>query len=410
MKIKLIFCLILMEASLTAQLILKPEGDSLITYYYRGGDEFNGTSLNGNMWSNGLGWTRVIMSQELAFSPNKVKVEKGLLGLIANKEDSVYVLHPWEIDSAWLKKNHAGLDGNRFTTHYSAGCVITKEKYHYGLYEVRFRVEEGRGAWPAFWFYGGNKSEEIDAFELKGEKSNRIHVDTHCPDGCDNYRKGLFKKNYGGWMKVNGNIQEGFLTMQLEWLPDEVRWYLNGHPVAYFKGRFDHPMNIYLNTSVAKNGGSFKPGPDEKTRWPNIFLVDYIRIYERGLPGGAHEVRDEFNRKAQPDLAVNGSLDESDLYPSADDLAPAKRRGYMYNKKLFRGQPGMVRLNLQPDDHLKITLLGFPGTATVRIEGNDKTVSGEGFIQLKPGGRQIRLILETGGKVYSKIISTGNKK
>jgi beta-glucanase (GH16 family) len=398
-----------LKISSAAQLMLKPEGDSLITYYYRGGDEFSGTSLDGNMWNNGLGWTRVIMSQDLAFSPHNVEVEKGLLGLIANKEDSVYVLQPWEIDSTWLKKQKLALNGNRFTTHYSAGCVITKEKFHYGLYEVRFRVEEGRGVWPAFWFYGGEKSEEIDAFELKGEKNNRIHVDTHCPDGCNNYKSGLFKKNYGGWMRTLGKIDEGFLTMQLEWLPGEVRWYLNGSPVAYFKGRFDHPMNIYLNTSVAKNGGSFKPGPDDKTRWPNVFAVDYIRIYERALPG-ALEVIDEFKHAGQPELIVNSSLEESDLYPSIHEVMPARHRGYMYNKKLFRQQPGMVRVNLDSDNKLKITLLGFPNAATVRIDKHNETISNEGYIQLNPGDKQIRLILETGGKTYSKVISTGKRK
>src|SRR5688572_20579765 len=90
-------------SSLRCQLLLKLENDTLIGYYYKGGDEFNESVLNTDMWINGLGGRRVLMSQDLAFSPLNVKLEEGLINFQATKKDSIYKLSDVEIDSTVLK-------------------------------------------------------------------------------------------------------------------------------------------------------------------------------------------------------------------------------------------------------------------------------------------------------------------
>ena len=37
-------------------------------------------------------------------------------------------------------------------------------------------------------------------------------------------------------------------------------------------------MRVMLNTAV---GGDFLPGPDDTTVWPQRFLIDSVRVYER---------------------------------------------------------------------------------------------------------------------------------
>ena len=397
----LIFCLAFSSRFCQAQVLLKLSDNVLTGYSLTGGDEFNKPMLDENTWSNGLGWTRVLMSQDLAFSPENVKLEDGVINFIASKKDSTYILNPWEVDSSLLKKTKTTLPGSKFLAKYAAGCIITRQKLHYGLYEVRFKVEQGRGVWPAFWFYGGNKNEEIDAFELKGERNNEVHVDTHCPYGCDRgYKNNFgFNTNWGAWMPVSDYLHNGFNTIQLEWKPEEVIWYINGYPLAYFKGSFSNPMNLYLNTSVAKDGGGFKPGPDESTTWPNNYYVDYLRIWQ---PAGE-----------QNPLA----LKRSDAYTTSprfagNDARPTKKRGLVYKKKELNPVDGMISLFLSGSNTLKVTVMGKLKEAgpaiTIKYNGSAQLIANTGQpqeIQLPPSEKEIEVVIVTKTGTYSQKIS-----
>src|SRR4051812_37959439 len=96
----LFVCITCISAS--SQLLFKLENDSLKYFSYKGGDEFNGQALDDGKWQNGLGGRRVLMSQDLAFTPKNVVIQKGLARFIALKEDSSYILRENEIDSAVL--------------------------------------------------------------------------------------------------------------------------------------------------------------------------------------------------------------------------------------------------------------------------------------------------------------------
>lgn len=340
---KLLIALIFIVFSSHAQLLFQVNDDTLLCYTYADGDEFNQSQLDEQRWTNGLDWTRVLISQDLAFNPNNVILHDGIVKFIANKKDSIYALGAWEIDSNYLRRKRLSLTDNKFHTLYSAGCIISKQKYHYGLYEIKFKVEEGRGIWPAFWFFGGNKNEEIDIFELKCEHNDEIHVDTHCPYGCDRgYKNKMgFKTNWGGWMPLSAFLHEGYNTMQLEWAKDELIWYINGYPLAYFKGDFPNPMNLYLNTSVAKDGGAFKPGPDKNTVFPNIYSIDYFRAW---------------NLTNQVILKENKNMALSEPFEIGKMVMPIKNRGLMYNKKQFKSRQGFIVMNFSGD---KITLTAF---------------------------------------------------
>lgn len=352
-----------MIQAFNAQIMFHFKNDSLIALNYVEGDEFNGQQLDAEKWTNGLPWSRVIMSQDLAFSQKNVEQKNGLVNFIAIKKDSLYKLGAYEIDSAFLKSNKITLNNNEFLTKYSVGCIVSKNKYSYGYHEIRFKVEEGQGVWPAFWFYGGIKNEEIDAFELKGERNDEIHVDTHCPYGCDRgYKNKLgLNTNYGGWMPLTGYLHDGFNVMGLEWLNGELIWYINGYPLAYFKGKFETPMNLYLNTSVAKDGGGFKPGPNEKTKWPNTYSVDYYRYWKPAT------------NKTNLVLKKQSPLVVSDVYPSTYSIKPTKKRGLMFSKKKLKGIEGNITFNYTSDNKLQLLALGklSEGGVELKIEGNN---------------------------------------
>jgi beta-glucanase (GH16 family) len=397
-KIKLVCIFVLISQAFKAQIMFHFKNDSLIALNYVEGDEFNGQQLDADKWTNGLPWSRVIMSQDLAFSQKNVEQKNGLVNFIAIKKDSLYKLGPWEIDSAFLKSNKITLNNNEFLTKYSVGCIVSKNKYSYGYHEIRFKVEEGQGVWPAFWFYGGIKNEEIDAFELKGERNDEIHIDTHCPYGCDRgYKNKLgLKTTYGGWMPITDYLHNGFNVMGLEWLNGELIWYINGYPLAYFKGKFETPMNLYLNTSVAKDGGGFKPGPNEKTKWPNTYSVDYYRYWKPAT------------NKTNLILKKQSPLIVSDVYPSTYSIKPKKKRGLMYSKKKLKAIEGNVTFVYTNDHKLQVIALGklTEGGVELILEGNNskKTQS----LKLNAEQQMIELNkLDTGLKI-TFVTADGN--
>jgi len=393
----LLMCIGTLASGVKSQVLLKLYNDTLYNYEYAGGDEFNADKLDETYWLNGLGWTRVLMNTDLAFNPNNVQLQDGLIKFLAKKEDSLYTLGMYEIDSALVKRKNLKLDSNRFLTRYSAGCIISRAKMQYGLYELRFKVEEGRGIWPAFWFFGGTKNDEIDAFELKGEKRNAIHVDTHCPTGCDRgyTDKFSFSKNWGGWLPVKEPLDQAFNLMHLEWEQEEVSWYFNGYPLAYFKGRFSTPMNLYLNTSVAKDGEAFKPGPDQSNSWPNTYSVDYIRIWQS-------------NGKSDTIQLKQGRLKDVD---SVYTNKPSKKKGLTYKRTEFSSSKAFVYLCLNSPNSLTVKLNGKLNSNKSRIHiRGEKTdvllndLTKQNKVEIKSGEKLLRLEITDGKRKYTKYL------
>ncbi len=76
-------------------------------------------------------------------------------------------------------------------------------------------------------------------------------------------------------------------TDAVEWEPDVIRFYVDD--VLYstrmreelqpgWKWPFDHPFFLLLNVAV---GGDWPGKPDATTVFPQIMLVDYVRVYRR---------------------------------------------------------------------------------------------------------------------------------
>jgi hypothetical protein len=55
---------------------------------------------------------------------------------------------------------------------------------------------------------------------------------------------------------------------------------VNGVPVSHYAGDFDTPMNVIANLAVARDGFAFNPGPNEATKFPADYQVDYIRVWK----------------------------------------------------------------------------------------------------------------------------------
>ena len=399
MKKNILILLTCIVITTKAQLLLRVNSDSLSVYNLEGGDEFNQKQIDEDYWSL-LPWPKTNIRQFFSFERSNVVLENGLAKFLLTKVDSVYRLQLHEVDSTFIKEQQLNLTNSSYLMKYNAGIVISKQKLHYGLYELRFRTEQGKGVWPAFWFFGGDKNEEIDVFELKGEKGNQIHVDTHCPYGCGRGYKNKIGLNssWGGWVKITHSLHDGFNSVMLDWRPNEIIWYINGYPMAYFHGKFNNPMNLYINTQVSSKYSAFRPGPDSTTTLPNTFMVDYLRIWKSYKSG------DTIQLKLNPLL-------NSNMYKANYLNKTSKSKGVIYNEKKLKKENGIILISLQEKHNLRIETMGklVDKKTKVFITQNAESIqldllNHENYYQLKPETKSFSLKVEINGKIFLKNI------
>jgi beta-glucanase (GH16 family) len=333
---KKIFLLLVITFNSQAQVMWQIKSDTTQKWYYQDGDEFNGYAINEEKWYLGMPWGNFTMIQDLYFSPENVVMKDGIVSFIAKNEKGIYPINEWEIKQDYLKKTGKKVVDGKYEVEYTAGLISSKKRYKNGYFELRFKANSEKGIWPAFWLFGGEPNEEIDFFELKGERDNQLHLDVHCPKGCEDFKGGFLnlKKGWGAWLKTNQSLADGWNIISGEWQPNYVKFFLNGQPIGYFEGNFKTAQTLIINTSVAKDGEAFNPGPDEKTKWPNTFDVDYVRVWSK--EDTIYDVKNKYKLFEYSPY----TLDSLSLYQTQ-----LKRKvNYVYDKKELNNELGTITL------------------------------------------------------------------
>jgi beta-glucanase (GH16 family) len=189
--------------------------------------------------------------------------------------------------TAW-KERYAGTDG--IDRWYTSGRIKSKGKFSqtYGRFEARMKLPLGKGIWPAFWLLGDDSSKivwpecgEIDVMENIGEPS-RVYSTIHGP-GYSGGGGISAKFNLPGSTRVD----DGFHTYAVEWEPERIRFFFDDAVIAErtpkdlpagAKWVYDHPFFVILNVAV---GGFWPKYPDATTVFPQMMMVDYVRVYSR---------------------------------------------------------------------------------------------------------------------------------
>lgn len=173
---------------------------------------------------------------------------------------------------------------------YTSGRIRTsgKKDYTYGKFEMRAKLPETQGIWPAFWLlptdneYGGwPASGEIDIMELLGHQPDTVYGTIHFGDDFPN-RKSVTGKY---WLDTS-TFADDFHTYTVEWEPDTLTWFIDGQQfhqvtrqaIAPENWPFDKRFHLILNVAV---GGNWPGYPDESTRLPQRMIVDYIKVYQK---------------------------------------------------------------------------------------------------------------------------------
>jgi beta-glucanase (GH16 family) len=191
---------------------------------------------------------------------------------------------------------------------YTSASLNTRNTawWTYGRFEIRAKMPQGKGTWPAIWFLsplrtpnvpgppqprrpdgrevqgpsrGPNSGEsslgEIDLMESWGSHPNETAVHIHGTKGTTPSRT----------VPVN-DMYNKFHLYALEWYPDHMDFFLDDQKILTYRKdpatgwSFDHPMYLIMNIAC---GGPDEPAPDD-SKLPQYMTVDYVRVFQQ-TPG-----------------------------------------------------------------------------------------------------------------------------
>jgi beta-glucanase (GH16 family) len=246
-------------------------------------DEFDGATLDPTHWKTFTGlYNTPYCFQNYTARPQNVRVEGGNLVLEARREAS----NGQDYTSGMVVSNDFRQPANQVHR--------GNTSWRYGRFEMRARVPDAPGMWPAFWMrpadgvYGAwPRSGEIDILEYNGPRSTswadrRITHDLHwwndsAPGG--NASRGRNTSVSAAWL-------DQFHTFAVEWSPTGFRWFVDGHLTHEASGGwsapggaggapFDQDFFITLNLQVGGWAGQV-----DDAQLPARYEVDYIRVYQ----------------------------------------------------------------------------------------------------------------------------------
>jgi beta-glucanase (GH16 family) len=274
MNKKYIFCIffILLPTSLILCQPIKPGFVCVLN------EEFNGNSLDESYWRIAHGLVRGGCDGVKGYyRPQNIEVSNGTLKIHTKKEKFTERFITWLPDNTKLDC-HGRIDPNGEFTNlmewdYSTGEIFTHQRFKYGYFEIRCRLAKGAGLNSAFWMYGPGPqggTDEIDFFEIFGNRDNQLHTDIHCnTTACD----------VGGWVNLGTEqyIFSEYHTYSGYWDEDQIIFFYDGERIEkYYK---DFGYNQYLIIGIGMGGGF--AGNIDDSALPSRMEVDYVRVYKK---------------------------------------------------------------------------------------------------------------------------------
>ena len=185
-------------------------------------------------------------------------VEDGVLKIIAKKE-------------------------NYLSKEYTSARMTTQSlfEFRYGRVEIRAKLPEGQGTWPALWFLGANIDTvgwptcgEIDLMEHGDGEPGLVSSTVHRANvnGDNYYRRGD---------QVIENESTEFHVYKMIWTSTSIQFFVDDvkhHDVTYDPNTpFNKYFFIILNVAM---GGTFTDNNIDPNFTSSAMEVDYIRVYQ----------------------------------------------------------------------------------------------------------------------------------
>lgn len=180
------------------------------------------------------------------------------------------------------------------TLNFTSARLNSKFAFTYGFVEVRAKLPEGAGTWPAIWTLGRNITEvggywaeefgttgwpacgEIDIMEHWGNNPNVIQAALHTPSSFgDTQNKGSI---------TGEDVSNTFHTYGMEWAFDQIKFYFDSTQYYIYSPSFRNPdtwpysapQYLLLNIAMGGIGGDIDPEFTESE-----MVIDYVRVYQK---------------------------------------------------------------------------------------------------------------------------------
>ncbi len=214
-------------------------------------DDFNENTLNMNDWEYELGCIRGTEQQHYVNDPENVFMRDGQLVLKVTDRDK--------------EDQYQNPRATNKTVIYNSGSVRThgKQEFLYGRIEIKAKLPQGQGVFPAFWTlgsdftldgdvasdqgYGWARCGEIDIMEFIGGTdgaltNKQVWQTVHTDDGTSEDNAKLAGQAYT--LQTDGNFYDDYHIFGLNWSPNKLEWYVDDQIVCSVD---------YSDTSIEKN-------------------------------------------------------------------------------------------------------------------------------------------------------------
>jgi len=243
---------------------------------------------------------------------------------------------------------------------YTSARLTTKDLFslRFGRLEIRVKLPEGQGIWPAIWMLGDNIDAiawpgcgEIDFVEVLGHEPSVLYTSLHYTNGT---------QGRGDIQNVHqlpaGSFSDGYHTFTLDWTPDSLIWVLDSQQVFQTKIEADMKeflRSFYLILNVAV-GGNWPGDPDGTTLFPQTMYVDYVRLFSK----------DDLQVPASPPLDIEEETVGQIIEPNIGDNAIREGFTDLGNLEVIAygggGEPEVLTSETAIDGNLSL-LFNFPG-------------------------------------------------
>ena len=187
-----------------------------------------------------------------------------------------------------IKENHVV---NGVGRDYTSARLNSKFVFKYGRVDVRAKLPQSEGTWPAIWTLGANINElgnyhkdqygsvgwpscgEIDIMEQNGWDKNKLYGTFHwaAPNG-----------SYASYGEVTDlNSSSDFRIYTVEWTKDQIKIMVDNQVYIVMNNNdqvpFDNSHYLLLNIAMGGNlGGNVSPSYSS-----DIMELDYVRVFQK---------------------------------------------------------------------------------------------------------------------------------
>jgi beta-glucanase (GH16 family) len=269
-------------------------------------DEFDGAAIDRSKWDFDIDCWGGGNNERQCYtdSPRNASVTDGALVITARKERTTGPAFPPYL--AAQQPDPAA----KATKPFSSARMVTRGKaaWKYGKIEVRAKLPQGQGTWPAIWMlpednvYGGwARSGEIDILEAVN-LGVTCADDKGCEEGGENTILGTLHFG-GGWpdnkfasteVPYPAVLDDEYHTYGVEWGEGIFVWTVDGKPFATKRAGdwfttesddpnapFDQRFHLILNLAI---GGGLPEGRAlggvDESGYPKQMTVDWVRVWQ----------------------------------------------------------------------------------------------------------------------------------